>query len=575
MLSPAQFLKNQKHQANSLIRGAIGLSVFNGVLLIAQAWCLAQVVNGVVFAEQTLNQVMPWIGAMGLLILLRTLLAYSAEQVATAAAIKVKTHLRERLYQHLCALGPGYLNDERTGELSSTLADGIEALDAYYARYLPAMSLAAFLPLSILVIVFPIDWQSGLVMLITAPLIPFFMILIGKGAEKLNQAQWEKLQRMSGHFLDVLQGLTTLKLFNASRREAKTVAKMSEAYRHATMRVLRVAFLSALALEFFATISIAIVAVLIGFRLLWGDIPFVYGFFVLLLAPEFYLPLRTLGTQYHARMSAIGSADSILSVLNTPLPEVQQKKHHSLGNIEKISFNNIGVEHTADVPTLQHIDLTIQAGEHIALVGPTGAGKTTLLNTLLGFIQPAHGQVLVNGIDLPDIEAKVWHQHIAWVPQRPTLFHTSVADNIRLGLQTALMSDVEQAARQANAYDFIQQLPQGFDTLLGDGGRVLSGGQVQRIALARAFLRNAEIIILDEATANIDQATEQQIQQAINRLTKGRMLIAVAHRLNTIRHADRIYVLQQGQIIQQGTHSELQAQAGLYQSLTQQWEVGK
>ncbi|CAG0910607.1 unnamed protein product, partial [Cyprideis torosa] len=304
-MTPKEFLKTLKSDAGRYLSLAIGMGVLAGFLLIAQAWYLAQTVNAVIFEEAGLGDVKSWLIAMLAIFLLRAILIWLSEQVAFKAAANIKLNLRDRLYAHLQALGPVYLRGERAGDIANSLSDGIEALEAYFARYLPAMSLMAWVPLSIVVFVFPMDWLSGVIMLVTAPLIPLFMILIGMGAEKMNQKQWRQLARMSAHFLDMIRGLTTLKLFNASRREADTVAQMSESYRQDTMKVLRVAFLSSLTLEFFATISIAIIAVLIGFRLFWGELTFLPGFFVLLLAPEFYLPLRNMGTHYHARMEAI------------------------------------------------------------------------------------------------------------------------------------------------------------------------------------------------------------------------------------------------------------------------------
>ncbi len=308
-------LKGWKTHSGFWLKAAVAIGLTSGLLLIAQAWLLANVVNAVVFAQAALADVMPSLWGLLALFLLRAGLAWASEQAAFHAAVQVKLAIRAQLYQKVQQLGPAWLTGERSGDLLNTLSDGVEALEAYYARYIPAMSLMALVPLAVLVFVFANDWLSAVVMLVTAPLIPVFMILIGKGTEKRNQQQWQQLARMSAHFLDVIQGLTTLKLFNASRREAQVVAQISDQYRQSTMSVLRVAFLSSFALEFFATVSIAIVAVLIGFRLFWGEMEFLYGFFVLLLAPEFYLPLRNMGTQYHARMAAIGAAEKMVGIL--------------------------------------------------------------------------------------------------------------------------------------------------------------------------------------------------------------------------------------------------------------------
>ncbi|MEJ2061053.1 MAG: ABC transporter transmembrane domain-containing protein, partial [Gammaproteobacteria bacterium] len=306
-MTPKQWLKTRQASVRRELMLAVGVGLFGGLLLIVQAHYLGRIVNAVVIERHALHSVLPWLGMLLVVFAARFVVAWAVEEIAARAAVKIKVGLRDELYGRVTALGPTRLAAERSGELANTLVDGVEAMDAYFARYLPQMSLAALIPLAILAFVFPEDWVSGLILIITAPLIPFAMFLIGKGTEALNQKQWRKLARMSAHFLDMLQGITTLKLFNASRHEAEVIARISDDYRKATMSVLRVAFLSSLALEFFATVSIALVAVLIGFRLMWGDMDFQNGFFVLLLAPEFYLPLRNMGTYYHSRMEAIGA----------------------------------------------------------------------------------------------------------------------------------------------------------------------------------------------------------------------------------------------------------------------------
>lgn len=570
----AGWLKAQQPLAGNRLRVAVACATLSGWLLIAQAGCLAQAVSGVIFEQQTLSEVMPWLWALLAIATLRALLAWASERAAHQAAQRVKLSLRNTLYLKLCQLGPAYLSEQRTGDLVNTLSDGIEALEAYYARFLPAISLMALVPLSILIFVSPIDWISALVMLFTAPLIPLFMILIGKGAERRNQRQWRQLALMSAHFLDTLQGLTSLKLFNASRREAAVIARISDDYRIATMSVLRIAFLSAFALEFFSTISIAIVAILLGFRLLWGELDFLYGFFILLLAPEFYLPLRNIGAHYHARMAAIGAAEGMLQILETPLPNPLGKEYEPLpitGGIN-LRLKGVGFTYPDGRRALQSLDLTIEPGEHIAIVGPSGAGKSTLLNLLLGFHPPGEGRLFINGRTLANIAPAEWRRQVTWLPQRAHLFQGSLADNIRLACPDALQSEVEQAARHAHAHEFIEQLPQGYDTLVGEAGQELSGGQTQRVALARAFLKNAPLVILDEATAHLDLESEQLIQQAIENLAQGRTLIMVAHRLATVRNAQRILVLKQGVLVEEGDHAALLANKGVYHQLSSAYE---
>ena len=561
-------LQGWKVHSGFWLRLAVAIGLMSGLLLVVQAWLLAGVIDAVVFDAAVLAQVMPGLWGLLALFAVRAVLTWASEQAAFHAAVRVKLQLREMLYRHVQKLGPAWLSGERSGDLVNTLSDGVEALEAYYAQYLPAVSLMALVPLAILVFVFPRDWIAGLVMVFTAPLIPVFMILIGKGAEQRNQRQWRQLALMSAHFLDVIQGLTTLRLFNASRREAQVIARISDQYRQGTMSVLRIAFLSSFVLEFFSTVSIAIVAVLVGFRLYWGDMAFADGLFVLLLAPEFYLPLRNMGTRYHACMEAIGAAERMVDILNTPVTESAGRSAEApdLGQTG-LRFEAVAFRYPDGRQALQDLHLTIDPGETLALVGPSGAGKTTLINLLMGFLQPQDGRILAGGTPLQTIDIAVWRRQLAWLPQRPQLFPGSVSDNIRLGRPEADGQAVRRAAALAQADDFIEALPQGWDTPVGEGGHGLSGGQVQRIALARAFLRDAPLVLLDEPTANLDVDSEARVQAALRTLAAGRTLVVIAHRLSTVRDADRIAVLDSGRVVQIGTHAQLLETSPLYRRM--------
>jgi thiol reductant ABC exporter CydD subunit len=503
---------------------------------------------------------------------------------------QVKRDLRERLSAHLMMLGPAYAQTERSGELTNTLTEGVEALDAYFSQYLPQLALAVLIPLAILAFVFPLDFTSGLVLLLTAPLIPLFMILIGSLAQELTQRQWLSLSRMSAHFLDVLQGLTTLKLLGRSREQAAVIALISDRFRQTTMGVLRVAFLSALVLELVATLSTAVVAVEIGLRLLYGYLAFEQAFFVLLLAPEFYLPLRLLGTRFHAGTAGVTAARRIFEILDTPLPAptgdrrpqtadkfnkdaavhvkaTAKKTAHSSRPLE-IRFTDVHYAYDdGQRPALKGVSFTIKTGQKIALVGPSGAGKSTIAHLLLGFIAPTQGLITVDGVPLTELNMAAWRAHLAWVPQQPYLFHASVNDNIRLARPEATLDQVVRAGRQAQAHDFIEALPQGYETIIGERGARLSGGQAQRLALARAFLKDAPFLILDEATANLDPLHEVQIQAALQQLMQGRTALIIAHRLSTVYTADKILVMLGGQVVETGSHVSLVQQPGLYRRL--------
>ena len=442
------WLRSRAKEVRLPLTAAIGIGAFGGLLLIVQAWLLAHVVNSVVIDHLGLSSAWPFLWGMLAVFVARAVVSLFADAVAFEAAAGVKQSLRGALTRKIAALGPGFVAGQRTGDLTNLLLESVDELGKYYAEYLPQMPLAAFIPAAILVFVFPTDWVSGIIMLISAPLIPLFMILIGKGTERLNQRQWRKLAWMSAHFFDVIEGLTTLKLFNASRAEGEIIGRISDDYRRSTMDVLRVAFLSSLVLEFFATVSIAMIAVYIGFRLYYGDMHFLPGFMVLLLAPEFFRPLRAMGTQYHARMEAIGASERIVALLETPEPErpAGQQALPASARLD-IRFRDVGFAYRADEPVLRGIDFGLARGERVALVGPSGSGKSTIARLLLGFDVPDEGAITIDGTDLRDIGPENWFARIAWMPQAPTLFHGSIGDNIRLGQPGADEEAVRRAAR--------------------------------------------------------------------------------------------------------------------------------
>lgn len=574
------FLKAQKPAAAHHLKLVVAAGVANGLLIIAQAWFVARIITAALFEGATLADVGWALALLPPIFLIRFWLTAFSERASFQAAAVVKRNVRADLLQHLTNLGPVRLAGRPTGAVATAVTDSIEAIQPYYARYLPAVSITSVLPIAIFLVVLPSDWISGIVFLVTAPLIPLFMILIGRGAEKMNQKQWAGLVRMSGHLLDVIQGLTTLKLFNASRREGDAVSAMAEAYRRDTMSVLRVAFLSSLALEFFATVSIALIAVLIGFRLLWGEIGFFQGFFVLLLAPEFYAPLRSLGVHYHARMEAIGAAEAVVGFLGVKAPVPPEATGTAFAAAPEIVFENVAISFDDGRQGLAGLSFKIAAGERVALVGPSGSGKSTVLNLLLGFITPTSGRILIDGKEV-DTAGREWRAAVAWVAQRPHLFRAAVTDNIAMTVGgdmdgvgadmkaagVADMDAVEAAARAAQADQVIDGLADGYQTRLGDGGGGLSGGERQRIALARAFFRKPRLVLLDEPTAHLDRATEIAVMAATDRLVAGATSLTIAHRLETVERADRILVLDHGTLAESGRHGALLAKGGLYARL--------
>jgi ATP-binding cassette, subfamily C, bacterial CydCD len=551
---------------------------FAGLLTIWQAWLLSSVINAVFLEQQTLAQVMRPLFLILLSISARAFLSWLNEVSANAVAIRIKTDLRTRLFSHILKLGPAHARRQRTGELTAAAVEGIEALDAYFSQYLPQLVITVLVPISILLVVFPIDLLSGFVFLLTAPLIPFFMIIIGKGAEAITKRQYDTLQLLSAHFLDSLQGLTTLKLFGQSKSQTRTIAQVSEKFRDTTLGVLRITFLSALALELLATLSTAVIAVEIGFRLLYARMDFQPALFLLVLAPEFYMPLRALGARFHAGMAGTTAAKRIYEILDTEVSE-QSAENSQVSNADSLfsAFELSALELSdlsyiypnENTPALQNINLTVQRGQHIALVGRTGAGKSTLANLLLGFIQPTSGKITIqpSSFNLP--------HSIAWVPQRPHLFHDTIAANIRLGKADATQEQVVLAAQAACLHEFIDSLPQKYETAIGEGGARLSSGQAQRLALARAFLKDAPILILDEPTSSLDPETESLLEDSTRKLMQGRTVLTIAHRLNTIFQSDQIIVLDSGSILEQGTHHELLAKNGMYAGMVRAYDVEK
>lgn len=560
-------LLNEAKGQSSRFAALIGLGLANGVLAVLQAGFITKVINGAFLEEGDLLSMKYWLGLLLAAMAVKAAIVWIAGICAHSLAAKIKTDIRKRLVDRIFAAGPVTMATASSGELANTLVQGVENLEPYFARYIPQLASAVLIPLLILAVAMPLDVTSGVIMLVTAPLIPVFMILIGKLAEHRSKQQWDKLSRLSAHFLDVMRGLTTLKIFGRSKEQVEVIARMSEQFRDTTLSVLKIAFLSSLALELLTTISIAIIAVSVGLRLLYGQMDFTHAFFLLLLAPEFYLPLRQMGSHFHAGIAGKAAAKSIFALLDVP----------SMASSDDGGLNpdcQCGVEvgfeevyytyENGRRQALNGISLTIRPGDKVALVGPSGAGKSTIISLLLGFIQPDKGRVTINAMPLAKINRNEWLNHIAYVPQMPHLFYGTVADNIRLSKADARLDQVMDAAKAAGAHEFISRLPNGYETMVGEGGQGLSGGERQRLAIARAFLRNAPFIILDEATASLDPYNEATIEQALDRLVAGRTVLIIAHRLTTVTKADKIIVLDQGKAVEWGNHTALLAQNGLY-----------
>lgn len=535
----------------SAARGSFRITVLMqlvaALFLMLQAWSFAQIVNRVFLLGQPPAEVLAWFGWALVGVAGRAMATYASTVAAARVATRVKASLRQRVLRHLSALGPAYLHGERSGELVTTLADGVEKLDTYYREYLPAMIAAALIPLCIILVVLPLDALTFFVMLFTAPLIPLFMALIGMAAGELARRQHSRMSLLGAHFADVMRGLNTLRLLNRSRHQIATIRNITESFRVATMGVLRVAFLSALSLELLATLSVAIVAVEIGVRLLYGGLLFEHALFLLVIAPEFYLPLRTLGARFHSGTEGAAAAERLYEVLDTPLPV--EAGEQPVPEWQAITFEDVHFAYTPERPALRGAALTIRRGQHVALIGPSGGGKSTLAALLLRFIAPTHGQITLDGLPLEQVDVAAWRSQIAWVSQKPYLFNATIAENIRMGRPEASDDEVIAAAQAAHAHEFIVCLPQGYDTPIGERGALLSGGQAQRVAIARAFLKDAPLLILDEPTANLDAASEAQVVDALRRLMHGRTVVSIAHRPSAIVHADAVYEVREGRVM--------------------------
>jgi len=547
-----------KRQAG-LARRPIGLTaaagIAQGLCGVAQAGLIAWILQRAVMEGAGLSDLWPLFAGLLAAALLRAGAAWAWEALGAVAATQVKTRLRRQILDRVHALGPAWRAERQTGDLAVTLIERVEALDGYYARFLPQSRVASILPILILAAVYPIDWVSGVILTVAGPFVPLMMALIGMKAADESRKQFRTLARMSAYFLDRLQGLATLRLFGRAEAEVDNIALAADAFRDRTMRVLRIAFLSSASLEFFASVAVAVVATYVGLGLLghigWGTAPnltLFSGLFVLLMAPDFFQPLRLLAAYYHDRVAAIGAAEGLAEVLDGPAEAPVGGLPMPEGNLD-IVFDTVSVAFDGGTRSaVRGVSLRIAPGDHVALVGMSGAGKSTLLSLLLGFRRPDAGRVLVNGTDLAEIDPEELRRRIAWIGQAPVLFHGTLRDNIRLGRPEADDAAVERAAAEARVTEFAAALPQGLDTPVGERGVGLSGGQAQRVALARAFLKDAPLVLLDEPTAALDRDTEAEILESIRRLARGRTVVVATHSPAAMAIADRRILLNQGRV---------------------------
>lgn len=580
--SRQQELTRWLRQHRSLAKPWSSLCILSGalstLLLIAQAWLLATILHGVIISHLPRESFLWFFAALLLVALLRALLSWGKEQFAFIGATKIRQHFRKQIMAQLQARGPLYIQQRPVGGWCSLLVEQIEHLHDFYARYLPQSMLSGLQPFIILLFVFPTNWASGLILLLTAPLIPVFMIFTGMGAADANRRNFQALARLSAHFLDRLQGLTTLRLFYRTKAEGDKIEQASEDFRGRTMEVLRMAFLSSAVLEFFASVSIALVAVYFGFSYLgnlnfgsYGELTLFSGLFVLLLAPDFYLPLRELGAHYHAKAQAIGAADSLQTFLDVEVITATG------GDQALIDHSDFTIEAT-NCCVLAHdgkalagpLSFNIKPNQFVAIVGKTGSGKSSLLNALLGFA-PYTGSLKINGQELSTLDLRHYRQYIGWLAQNPRLLPGSLRANLLLGDHNISEESLLNAAEQAGALDIIQE--KGWDYTVSEQSSGVSVGQAQRLALARTLLKPCRILLLDEPTASLDRVNEHKILQALAPLWRKHTTLLVTHRVEQLQQADHILLLQQGQLVAEGSFMDLNQQNEAFRALLLQPDI--
>lgn len=571
-----QWLRKQQQPIKKYLNLNILLASLSSVILVAQTYLLASLLHKLIMLNESASDLVPYFVGLVIGFALRAFILWLREKIGFKCGQLLRNIIRQQILDKIHQVGPATINNKPAGSWASIMLEQVENLHNFYARYLPQQALSAIVPMIILIAVFPLNWAAGLILMGTAPLIPIFMILVGKAAADSSQKNMATLARLSGQFLDRLRGLETLRLFDRTSEQTRHIEESTEDFRETTMDVLKMAFLSSAVLEFFTSISIALMAVYFGFSYL-GQIEFgtygtpitlFIGFFCLILAPEFYQPLRDLGTYYHDRAAGIGAADAIVDFLEEDylIAQSENKTPFEAQSAVEISAKNVVVLSPQGKPLAEALNFHIPAHSHVAVVGQSGAGKTSLVNTILGFL-PYQGSLTINGQELRELDLMQWRKHIAWVGQNPLLLQGSIKENLLLGDIQATEQEIDQALSLAQAKEFTDRL--GLEAEIKEGGIGVSVGQAQRLAVARALLRKGNLLLLDEPTASLDAQSENLVLQALQTISQQQTTLMITHRIEDLKQCDNILVMQQGQIIQQGHFEQLQHEGFFAELLAQ------
>ena len=568
-----KWLKQQSKLAKRWLMVAIGLGVLSSVFLLAQAALLASILHQLIIEHVDKSELVWHFVGLGVTVVGRAACTWGREIAGYRCGEQIRVYIRQLILDKVHQLGPAYIKGKPAGSWATLILEQVEDMQDFFSRYLPQMSLSVLVPFIILVVVFPINWAAGLIFLITAPLVPMFMALVGMKAADANRKNFKALQRLSGHFYDRLQAMTTIRLFDRTKSETETLKGASEVFRTRTMDVLKIAFLSSAVLEFFTSISIAITAVYFGFSYI-GELNFGYygagvtlfaGLFILILAPEFYQPLRDLGTFYHAKQQAVGAAESIVEFLELDVDQVKDGNKVVEQNAAiHIEANDLVIFSPEGKQLVGPLTFSLDANQSTALVGPSGAGKTSLVNTILGFM-PYQGSLKVNGCELSELDLSTWRKAISWIGQNPMLLHGSIRDNVTLDKQGIQDQQVQSVLNDSHAAEFVEM--HGLDYQISDRSGGLSVGQAQRLALARAMLQNGSFWLLDEPTASLDARSEKLVMEGIGKYTESTTNLMITHQLAPLQNVSQILVMQQGQIVQRGDYATLASQDGLFKEM--------